>query len=1299
MAKGRGTLVAALAAGLITFLCWTPRASALEFCLPGSGAGQCASPIGINELRGLAVDYKTGRLYVADRNNNRVDVFKEDGTFLFAFGWGVDTGAATLQTCTTASTCQAGTPGSGAGQLNAPGRIAVDNDPTSPTQHAVYVAEDSCWRPPLTTECAAPPNFRVQKFDATGAFLGAVGSSGEGEGQFTSGILPGVGPGGVLYVLDNPPDVAQNTFKHRLQRFEPNGTPIAPQCFASEGIVKGKATGLAVEAGGDFWVANENDARAIRKYDASCTPLLSPPGKEVDPGIEIYFLTRDEAGDLFAQQGIPKDKALGRYQVITTYDTSGNYLRRFGYDEILDKPEGLAAGAAGTFVSVGNAGIKLIVEPPPGPIIAPSSVEASPVRSVWAAIGTEINPEGKATKYKVEWVDKASFEATGFANAKSGGELELSASDFSIHAIEAAIAGCKPFSPQALSEGKCLQPETEYRFRIKAKNADGEDEVEGEFKTLKPVEIEALYASGVGTDTATLNAEVDPLGSEATGSFQYIDEAGYQAGIEAAEEEGKSRQEAEEEGRGFDHALEIPDVEGGAAPILFGAGEGAVRRGASLYPLAPGTTYRYRLIAEDPFATLSSEAKAFTTLKPQPPETGGCPNEAFRSGASALLPDCRAYELVSPLDKGGADIRVLETNGSDPAVLEQSAESGDRLAFGSVRAFGDATSAPWTSQYIAQRVEGAEWRTHSINSPRRGKGFNPIAEGDTEFKFFSPDLCDAWQIPYDTETPLGEGAQEGFPGFLNLYRRSDRLCGPEGYEALAPLAKPKGLPKGGGLVMELMGVSGDGAHAIFRTNGELTKEGTGGVFQLYESVRGAGLRFICVLPGGGATSKACTAGSGPRAETRGANVAGAISQDGERIYWSESDVGEGKLYVRIGGAQTLAVSEDAEAQAGTSGSFFWGASRDGSRAIFTTGGRLYEFTPAGKGTQLLAEGVIGVMGMSEDASRIYFASSKVLPKSGQNREGAEASEGEPNLYLYEEAEGGGVTSFIATLAAGDLSTQHAAPLSSQPGSRSSRVSPDGEHAAFTSLARLTGYDNSDAEGGKAAKEVYLYDAATGRLRCASCNPSGARPVAVVTENVPFAARIPGFETQMHAARVLSNDGTRLYFESADELAPADSNGAVDVYQWEAPGAGTCTTSSPSFSSQDEGCISLISSGQSPIDSRFVEASPDERDVFFASLSSLLPQDSGLIDIYDARAGGGLPTPPPEAPPCEGDSCHNPPASPVQPTPSSSSYTGPKEGKKKTPRKGCQGGKKAKKSAKGKRHCAPKHKKHHRGAAR
>jgi hypothetical protein len=144
---------------------------------------------------------------------------------------------------------------------------------------------------------------------------------------------------------------------------------------------------------------------------------------------------------------------------------------------------------------------------------------------------------------------------------------------------------------------------------------------------------------------------------------------------------------------------------------------------------------------------------------------------------------------------------------------------------------------------------------------------------------------------------------------------------------------------------------------------------------------------------------------------------------------------------------------------------------------------------------------------------------------------------------------------------------------------------------------------------------------------------------------------------MHAARVLSDDGSRLYFESGDALTPRDTNGAVDIYQWEEPGAGTCTLASPAYSTQNDGCVELISTGQNPLDSRFVEASPSGEDVFIATASSVLPQDPGGVDIYDARVNGGLPVPQPPPPGCEGEACQSPPEAPNDPTPASSAFEG------------------------------------------
>ncbi|MGE0068226.1 MAG: hypothetical protein AB7T48_12830, partial [Solirubrobacterales bacterium] len=238
-------------------------------------------------------------------------------------------------------------------------------------------------------------------------------------------------------------------------------------------------------------------------------------------------------------------------------------------------------------------------------------------------------------------------------------------------------------------------------------------------------------------------------------------------------------------------------------------------------------------------------------------------------------------------------------------------------------------------------------------------------------------------------------------------------------------------------------------------------------------------------------------------------------------------------------------------------------------------------------------------------------------------------------------------------------------ISPQPLTRTSRVAPDGLHAAFMSVGSPTGYDNADAQSGAADAEVYLYDAAAssgaGKLACVSCNPTGSRPAGRQLRNGSnywAAAQLPIWATELFASKVLAADGSRVFFESTDVLSPRDTNGVQDVYQWEAVGAGSCDLTDLAYFPRNEGCINLISSGQDAKASEFVDASPSGDDVFFATLSSLVSQDYGLVDIYDARVGGGLPSPPPLPAHCEGEACQSPAPAPQAPTPSSSVFQGP-----------------------------------------
>jgi DNA-binding beta-propeller fold protein YncE len=104
----------------------------------GTGGGQFSQPwhLGIDG---------SGRLYVADRSNNRVQVLDAAGNFIQTFGWGVSSGAAAFEVCT--ANCLAGIFGTGDGQFGAPAGAGVD------CRGNVYVVEQ---------------NYRVQKFGEPG---------------------------------------------------------------------------------------------------------------------------------------------------------------------------------------------------------------------------------------------------------------------------------------------------------------------------------------------------------------------------------------------------------------------------------------------------------------------------------------------------------------------------------------------------------------------------------------------------------------------------------------------------------------------------------------------------------------------------------------------------------------------------------------------------------------------------------------------------------------------------------------------------------------------------------------------------------------------------------------------------------------------------------------------------------------------------------------------------------------------------------------------------------------------------
>jgi hypothetical protein len=316
-------------------------------------------------------------------------------------------------------------------------------------------------------------------------------------------------------------------------------------------------------------------------------------------------------------------------------------------------------------------------------------------------------------------------------------------------------------------------------------------------------------------------------------------------------------------------------------------------------------------------------------------------------------------------------------------------------------------------------------------------------------------------------------------------------------------------------------------------------------------------------------------------------------------------------------------------------------------------------------------GVTGTIpGASEDGSYVYFVATGVLTGGQVNERGETAVAGQSNLYVRHE----GVTKLVAVLSSEDISDW---PTSLH--TLTARVSPDGRWLAFMSVRSLTGFDNRDAISGKHDAEVFLYHArGSGEdgLVCASCNPTGGRPQGVLGKETqgggfgpgPFEFKenvsgvLPAWTSSFYQSRYLSDSG-RLFFDSYDVLAPQDTNGAEDAYQFEPSGVGGCARTSTTFVVASSGCVNLISSGTSKDDSVFLDASESGSDVFFLTKAQLSARDiDTVIDIYDAHEcnSGEVCSPPAvtPVPACEGDACQSPVAAPEDPTPGSLTYQGP-----------------------------------------
>jgi len=629
---------------------------------------------------------------------------------------------------------------------------------------------------------------------------------------------------------------------------------------------------------------------------------------------------------------------------------------------------------------------------------------------------------------------------------------------------------------------------------------------------------------------------------------------------------------------------------------------------------------------------LAAAALALTGLGggvlPAAARAEGCLNEQVRGqeGDALRLPDCRAYEQVSPVDKNFTDAAGI------PGLV-QSSPFGDGVTFFSMVPFPGVLSAASTPTYLSVRG-GDGWSTQGLAPPASHPTAGGSEEGST--KGLTEDLSEVLIL---VEPGLEAGMAPGRYSYLR-----DSATG--SFRLLSPG------------VVTFADATADGSRIIFESGEQLLPNAAPNVVNLYEWADGR-LSVAGILPpseGGNAPAKGSFAGPGGPAllgatggATGGFYTQDTISADGSRIFFS--DGGTGQIYMREPeAARTIPIS---------AGPAYWrAATADGSEVFYTEGEDLYRFDVGSETREALTRGaarVLGTLGIAtENGSYVYFVATGVLADN-ENGNKEKAGVGEGNLYEWHDGE----TIFIARLSTEDgydeydwhdfySSNPGAAPATGEKGSR---VTPDGTALLFFSQERLAGYDNA-GHG-----ELYLYDARRGGLTCVSCNPSGAPASreAYLAGN-PSIAAAP--ERNAFLTRNLSDDGSRVFFQTKEALVPQDANEQTDVYEWEREGAGGpdgCSRSSASFSESSGGCLYLISTGQSGDQSYFGDASADGRNVFFFTRQSLVGQDQDENDdLYDARVEGGIAAqnpPPPTS--CTGEGCLAPVASsPVFGVPSS-----------------------------------------------
>jgi len=1107
----------------------------------------------------------------------------------------------------------------------------------------------------------------VEIYASSGASLGTLTTAG---GPEPYGVA--VDPSGDVYVAFYAEEA--------VKQYAPATSPVTEADYTSSLSGVGEVSNIAVDSAGDVYATDfgyEVTKYPAEEFNTEGTPAA---GTVIDNSEAVTALAVDPSsgGDVYIDEGsdIAEYNNPGGSRVESFGTLSGSY----GVAESHESGDVYASAAAE------NSGV-VIYGPP---VVYPTVTVGAPTELHGTSVtlnGTVSPEETSVTKCVFEYGTTTSYDQSvpcSKAVPFTGDSAE---------AVSGKVTG--------------LQSGTAYDYRLAATNANGTETAAGSFTTAN-ARVEEVSVVGVSSSVAELRAQIDPLGVATSYYFQYgtaICNASPSPCTDVPAAPGEDIG-AGTAGKGVARQLQglapsttyyydVVSVQGSEASA-------GVEHTFTTQPAGGGFT----LPDERQWEMVSPANKTGS-------EPGSIPKEGGLIQASANG-DAIAYVANGPFaaeaepegSRSPETTQILSTRGtagwaSQDLVTANS--TGKGITEGEKEEYQFFSSD--LALALVQPFPGASESFGALAEPP----LSPPLEGEKGKQEKTLYLRD--------DAPLAPEATEA-----ESYGKADRnggLMQNPGFLALVTGVNAPGKePFGGALVagqyggLEFQGATPDLSHVVFSSH----RAAPG----LYEwGAGGTVLQPVSVLPG-----QASVTNLGGPSYLGGPvdfDARHAISDDGTLVFWTHTAAGETHLYVRdTVTKETLQLDTvKSGSGAGEVKAVFQTASANGSRVFFTdtqrltadseaapepgtnrarpdlyvvelSGGAvagsplvpsLTDLTPHGvngESADVVAEaGGGGVLGASEDGSYVYFVANGVLgsgaPATSAHCSGkAAGSSPGSTCDLYVRHYGGTgwePTRFIATLSYEDLPDWDAGK-EGDLGGMTSRVSADGEYLAFMSDRSLTGYDNLDVNeatvdgkpGPHADEEVFLFDAKSESLVCASCNPSGARPAGVfdggnalseqlLVDNPEtwsvssesgrqvdswLAGSVPGWTSisnhnALYQSRYLSNSG-RLFFDSPDRLVPAVTSVMERVYEYEPNGVGSCESQA--------GCVGLISSPGAEHESAFLDASENGNDVFFLTSERLVPQDGdSLGDVYDAHVceaaspclSGSLTS---SSPPCE-----------------------------------------------------------------